>query len=313
MVDKIRSKIPISADWVLKRIKEGKIVRLKNAIIEGDLDIEELDLPTKHVDRTKIQKQRGFKEDVGIIKSPINIINSEIKENTNFSNTAFSGDVWFEGAIFSGDAWFEGAIFSGDAWFEGATFSKNAWFDGTIFSRLAWFDGTKFEGDVLTFRDANFTHASSQEAACRKAKNVLEKNGDREEAGYHFYQEMEGKRKQKAWYFRYPEFIFIQLIFGYGVHPLRLMACWFLAATIFAISYYANGGILSKLPVSSLPKTYSYFIECFYFSIVTAVTPGYGKYELTSWVYQVIASIEAIFGTFMWAAFIATFARKYMK
>jgi hypothetical protein len=43
------------------------------------------------------------------------------------------------------------------------------------------------------------------------------------------------------------------------------------------------------------------------------VTPGYGKYELTSWVYQVIASAEAIFGTFMWAAFIATFARKYMR
>ena len=91
------------------------------------------------------------------------------------------------------------------------------------------------------------------------------------------------------------------------------MFCWFLVATAFAIFYSAYEGIISKLPASILPQPLSYFVECFYFSIVTAVTPGYGKYELTSWVYQVVASIEAIFGTFMWAAFIATFARKYMR
>ena len=124
---------------------------------------------------------------------------------------------------------------------------------------------------------------------------------------------MDAKLKQKPWYICYPEYIFIQLIFGYGVHPFRLMFCWFLVAVIFAIFYSVNGGITGKLPASSLPQPWSYFVECFYFSVVTAVTPGYGKYELTSWVYQVIASAEAIFGTFMWAAFIATFARKYMR
>ena len=91
------------------------------------------------------------------------------------------------------------------------------------------------------------------------------------------------------------------------------MFCWFLVAVIFAIFYSVKGGITGKLPEGSLPQPWSYFVECFYFSVVTAVTPGYGKYELTSGVYQVIASAEAIFGTFMWAAFIATFARKYMR
>jgi hypothetical protein len=49
------------------------------------------------------------------------------------------------------------------------------------------------------------------------------------------------------------------------------------------------------------------------FSIVTTATPGYGGYIPAPGLYQGLASFEAIFGTFMWAAFIATFARKYMR
>jgi len=233
--------------------------------------------------------------------------------DTNFIGATFSGYAKFIGTIFQEDVGFSGATFSSNVGFSKATFRGNADFIGTTFSGSPSLIWTKFEGDVLTFRDATFTSAVSQEDGCRRAKNVLEKNGNREEAGYHFYREMDGKRKQKPWYIRYPEYIFVQLIFGYGVHPFRLMFCWFLVALIFAIFYSVNGGIIGKLPASSLPQPWSYFVECFYFSIITAVTPGYGKYELTSWVYQVIASAEAIFGTFRWAAFIATFARKYMR
>jgi len=245
-------------------------------------------------------------------------------EYVDFSRSTFSGMAYFNGGTFSGEAYFNGTTFSGYANFKWATFRRHAYFDGAAFSGEAYFSGatfgedgsfsgSKFEGEVLTFRDTTFILAKSQEGACRRAKNVLEKNGNREEAGYHFYREMDAKRKQKPWYIRYPEYVFIQLIFGYGVHPFRLLFCWFFVAVIFALIYSVNGGIIGKLPASSLPQPWSYFVECFYFSVVTAVTPGYGKYELTSWVYQVIASAEAIFGTFMWAAFIATFARKYMR
>ena len=234
-------------------------------------------------------------------------------ENAYFSKATFSGYANFQGATFSNYAYFGNATFSSYAYFSGAAFANYAYFIGATFGGYADFNGAKFEGDVLAFRDATFLLASVQEQACRRAKNVLEKNGNREEAGYHFYREMDAKRKQKPWYIRYPEYVFVQLIFGYGVHPFRLMFCWFLVAVIFAIFYSVNGGIIGKLPASSLPQPWSYFVECFYFSVVTAVTPGYGKYELTSWVYQVIGSAEAIFGTFMWAAFIATFARKYMR
>jgi len=231
----------------------------------------------------------------------------------DFSESEFNGTADFLRCKFEFDVDFREAKFNEKVDFIGCEFSRDAYFSGCEFSRKIEFAGSQFNGDSLSFKYSKFSDPVSQEEACRRAKNVMERNGDRQEAGYYFYREMEAKRRQKPWYVRYPEFFFIQLIFGYGVHPFRLMFCWFAVATVFAFIYSAEGGIISKLPASSLPQPLSYFVECFYFSIVTAVTPGYGKYELTSWVYQVIASVEAIFGTFMWAAFIATFARKYMR
>lgn len=242
-----------------------------------------------------------------------NFEKARFNQDADFEKVKFSHAVSFENASFNQDAIFRDTIFSGNVHFGDAISVGNTHFERTIFNQEAHFEKTKFIGKVLTFRNAKFDDPESQESAFRIAKNVLERTGDREEAGYHFYQEMDAKRKRKSGFFRYPEFLFIQLIFGYGVHPFRLVFCWFLTAIIFALFYAANHGIISKLPSDSLPQPLSYFIECFYFSIVTAVTPGYGKYELTSGLYQVIASIQAIFGTFMWAAFIATFARKYMR
>jgi hypothetical protein len=254
-----------------------------------------------------------------------NFDEAEFLTGAVFLKTQFNSDVLFNRALFIWDADFTASQFNGDAHFWGTQFRKHAVFDNAKFNKSAYFwksayfgyyaqfFETQFNGDVLTFKNAVFNNSIAQEGACRRAKNVLERNGDRQEAGYHFYREMEAKRRQKPWYVRYPEFFFIQLIFGYGVHPFRLMFSWFAIATIFAFFYLSESGVISKLPASSLPQPLSYFVECIYFSIVTAVTPGYGKYELTSWVYQVVASVEAILGTFMWAAFIATFARKYMK
>jgi hypothetical protein len=291
------TKIPASE--ILNKIQKGEHIEYDHVIIKGNIDISKLNL---------LKENENF-----IISSKIIITNSHIPGNPFFGKAIFKDTIRFDGSTFSGVVDFYRAMFSEDAYFHDTTFSGNANFNGAMFSGDAYLTATKFEGELLTFRNAVFTFSELQEGACRRAKNVLERNGNREEARYHFYREMEGKRKQKQWYFRYPKFVFIQLIFGYGVHPFRLMFCWFMVATIFAIFYLAKGGIISKLPASALPQPLSYFVECFYFSIVTAVTPGYGKYELASWEYQVIASIEAIFGTFMWAAFIATFARKYMR
>jgi len=298
MADENRPRTPISADWILKRIQDEKEVRLRNAIIEGDIDLDKLDLPTESIEQTELRKKMAWAEDVKIVQSSIKITNSTIQGRLDFSDLTFKRDTRFDGVTFSEGAGFKEATFSGDTGFKEATFKREA-----------EFDGSKFEGDVLTFRNATFILAQSQEKACRKAKNVLEKNGDREEAGYHFYREMEGKRKQKPWYLRYPEYVFIQLIFGYGVHPLRLWACWIGFVVLFAVVYWFGHGIdavASQLQGDATLKDYIWF------SIATAVTPGYAGYKPTT-DFKLVAGLEAIFGTFMWASFIATFARKYMR
>lgn len=242
---------------------------------------------------------------------------TRFEKNADFGKSKFNGDIDFSGIGLIGPILgsmninCKRMVFNGLANFFASEF-KNANFSGSEFNQKAEFDEAIIRYKIK-FNSCLFKDAESQERACRAARISAESFGDRDEADSHFYQEMEGKRRQKFCIDRFLEYIFIQLIFGYGVHPFRLMFCWFLVAAIFAILYWSNDGIPRKLPDNILPKQLIYFIECFYFSIVTAATPGYGTYTLTSWIYQFIASIEAILGTFMWAAFIATFAKKFMR
>jgi len=164
-----------------------------------------------------------------------------------------------------------------------------------------------------------------QEDACRRAKNVLAKAGNRDEEEYHFYREMVAKRIQKGirgnsgrglrdclktdtrsfWRFFVHdalEFIFVQMIFGYGVHPVRILLGWLAFVGMFAIIFSVKGAL--EEPV----QWYDYF----WFSIATAATPGYASYKPLG-LSKFIAGIEAILGTFMWAAFITTFAKKFSR
>ena len=56
----------------------------------------------------------------------------------------------------------------------------------------------------------------------------------------------------------------------------------------------------------------SAWFDYIWFSIATAATPGYALYNPIGH-YKIMTGVEAIVGTFMWAGFIATFARKYLR
>ena len=131
----------------------------------------------------------------------------------------------------------------------------------------------------------------------------------------------------------------LQYVFGYGVKPLRVFGWWFAVVFICAFIYAFGNGILPveytyfSILTAATPgygailfnyiywfgnqfeKTihlWGYLWKCIYFSTVSAATPGYGGYAPRPG-FEVLAAFEAVFGTFMWAAFIATFARKYMR
>jgi len=260
-----------------------------------------------------------------------------------FSESKFHDGSYFEGSFFKGDAlfvkcsfhfaYFPNCKFCADTHFNMSTFRLasqflKSSFDEDIFFNYSQFNdfttfanckfnnrfiisGTKFSVDYLTFIQTSFKDPDSQEIACRQAKNVLEKNGNREEAGYHFYREMDARRKQKPWYIRYPEYALIQMIFGYGIHPERLIISWVVLIAIFFILYQYYSGVAHP----------DEWFEWMKFSFGAAIAPGYIasisnpesiSYKL-SHTFQIAAMIEAVAGTFLWAGFIATFARKYMR
>lgn len=258
---------------------------------------------------------------------------SEFKGPASFSESQFNADVTFMGSRFHNpDADFSASLFSKRAFFAGckfngvdfrkttfvedvdfgdSKFSRGSTFGGAKFRGKADLDEAKFIGDVLTLRDAKFNDPKSQEDACRRAKNVLEKNGNREEAGYHFYREMEARRKQKPGYIRYPEFLFIQMIFGYGVHPEWLMYWWILIIAIFAFIYAFGDALYGATgPFDYIKVSFAIAIAPGY--IAAIINPGSTGYSLALG-YQALAMAETIVGTFLWAGFIATFAKKYMR
>ena len=486
----------VQASEILAKIERGEPVEYDGVIVEGDLDISGLDLPTEHVDRSWLEKRRALTEKRKVISSQIIITNCEMQgpvkfdnahfENTtifeeadfcrvaNFRGSKFSGrcanfskaeffedadfmgtkftggftdsgepkfdehtdvdgpnfegakfighanfseasldgpnfeeaefgeDAEFGGTKFTGYAYFKGAKFGGNAHFygakfpseiselemadfEAAEFGKNAYlgaiqfcgnvnfigvkfieyadfgetefseyadfrraefcgdvnFWGSKFGGNACFKGTEFSGDAyfdydqfnkdISFEDTKFDQPTSQEVACRIAKRKKEDQGNKKEADDYFYKEMEAIRlgngikgtKKMKWPWKmqisewlelvgskvwrlgrydFLEYIFLQGIFGYGVHPLRLFGFWILMALAFASIYWYYDAVEGA----------SAWFDYVWFSIATSATPGYALYNPIGH-YKIVTGIQAIIGTFMWAAFIATFARKWQR
>ena len=400
----------IPASEILDKIQKGEPVLYYHVRVTGDLDVNKLDLPTKHVDRNEDLIEIGsISEEYKVVSTSIEITKSTFNGKVNFSNiffeylanfenTTFISDANFIGAKFGGIVNFSGATFGGItnfaeatfinyanfAWatfsgmavgfagttfsdyanFSRATFSMNVYFNEATFSGVVGFSGAKFAGDVLTFRNAIFNEPKSQEEACRRAKNVLAKAGNRDEEECHFYREMEAKRMQNGirgnkgldlshlkneawseyniefseskglqnrisgnsglgvshwlktqpWYFLKSffydvlELLFVQKIFGYGVHPWRVIISWFSIVALFTFVYWVidgmKGGLLGTLN----------YLEG---SFATAIAPGYIAVIINSAaytpIYHKIAILETIIGTFLWAGFIATFAKRYMR
>jgi len=188
----------------------------------------------------------------------------------------------------------EGANLKGDLNFRGATL------DGDVDLFLTEVRGT------IDFEKTRFRKPEAQETACRKAKQRYQNDSDFEKADHYYYLEMEAKRKQKSPLKRYME-LPIQYIFGYGTKWQAVMLTWFLVVLGCAFIYWLGNGVETNVP--GIKLTWWRYI---YFSVATVTTLGYGDYHPIRG-YEIIASIEAIFGTFMWAAFITIFARKYMR
>lgn len=271
-----------------------------NACINGDL----------WFDNIKIGKHAFF--ELSRIDGSVSFFKAEIGGNISFDKAKIGKYAWFEGLKTDGDASFNHVKIGGSLSFRKTRVNENvsfygshieghAWFDNAYIGGNTWFDFTQIKGG-LSFMGTSFRNLKSQEKAFRSAKTIWERLGDREKADYHFYHEMEAKRKQKSFYIRYPELI-VQYLFGYGAYPFRLLSSFFIILLLFALIYWIIG---------SNNSLYS-LLEKIRFSFLVLIIPAYGVISAKSDIYGLFTIVEAFIGAFTWPTFIVTFARKYMR
>ncbi len=297
-----------------KKIKE-KINNNDFEFIAAIIDFLEFkDMKFEYMDFRNAEIGEIYIENVDVVASfNANILfdGAKIKRSLYFINVNVGNWVYFS-KVKAGILVINYANIGDSAYFNEITVEDHIQFMDVKLNGDIYFNNAKLLCDVLPFdfpkikgaiylKDTQFKNPIDQEKVFRIAKNTWENLGNRIEADYCFYKEMEAKRKQKKWYFRYPEVV-IQYCFGYGVYPGRFIVTWISVIFIFTVVYSTQSGVNGNLG----------FWSYFYSSVVTAITPGFGTYRPEG-IYQFVASVEAILGTFMWAAFIATFTRKYMR
>ena len=104
------------------------------------------------------------------------------------------------------------------------------------------------------------------------------------------------------------EWLLADVTCKYGTDWKRPIYLWLGVVFFCTVLFWIGNGIV-KVDESAA----SSFLESLYFSIVTITTLGYGDYRPKPGCFQFLAGFEATFGMFMWAIFIAVFARKYMR
>ena len=303
---------------LFRRTKIKGNITFENLIIENDISLESANIRNNvmflECEIGGSLKFNSIGKDETVIHNII-INNSIIKGNLSFNRAKIKniycyentkiGDIILENATIEGEILFKGEvegninlnyvkIFEGDF--------TNARIGGDISFLCSEIENLRFIDRNGRYR-ASFKKIETEENAYRIARMTQEKKGDRKLADYHYYYEMSARRKQKNLIVRCLEKLFIQYIFGYGTYWHGILITWLFIVLFFAFIFWIGNGIEGMHSIW----------DAIYFSISTAITLTYGDLRPKSWIYQVIACFEATIGTFMWAAFITIFARKYMR
>lgn len=305
-------------------------VNFNNAVILGDLKFIEAEIGGDALfNGSKIKKYAWFNG--AKIKRDVLFYEAEIGGNALFDKTKIERDVWFGSTKIGGFALFDEIEIGDNASFNGSTIEGHAWFEGTKIGRGALFEEAEIGGNAqfstldvqekISLKNAIFKRSEAEENACRAARRSYEKFGDRKTADTYFLREMRARRRQKGKIAQFLEWMIADFTCRYGTDSIRPVAIWLiLVLFVFPCIYYFGHGIAVSQPFFSLfPHAEKSFASAEYFSVVTATTLGYGDLQpvlTTLWhipIFRVLASLEAIFGTFMWVIFLTVFARKYMR
>lgn len=153
----------VEASSILRRLKDGKRIAVKQAVVRGQLDFTRLPVSTRDDGSEAI-----------VIDEDVSIFNSKIsgRVTTHPSDggvpVVFKGDVDFAGTTFADRAFFSSARFESRALFFESVFKRRTLFTETYFASSdisASFRGAKFHDEanfnkMETKRSIDFTEAS---------------------------------------------------------------------------------------------------------------------------------------------------------
>ncbi len=248
-------------------------------------------------------------------------------EGLNLWSSRFA-DINLKGASFErcamGLSAFDGAYLRGatfrDCDLHGASFARSN-LDGARFERTALRFSTWTAADVTpdAFAGGLLEEATGRYALAAGIYHALRLNlsaaGDEAGAGWAAYRQcvmrrrdLRQRRKWRRWLGSYA----LDVLWGYGERPWRLMACALAFCALCAASYFFTGirvGDRCVASPSALPAAEHAF-ECLYFSIVTFTTVGYGDVTPCGFASRALAALEAFAGVFTMGLFVTANVRK---
>jgi len=155
-----QSRVIVPAKEILSRISRDEPVDFDFITITGDLNLSELDLPSKLVARSD-----GSFQPFQIVRSPIRILDSRIDGNVDFTRAILESSISFHRTYFNSSVDFSSSKFNSSVDFVGAEFNSSAAFWSSSFNGPASFGYSSFNGPVdfgySSLKGfANFMHSS---------------------------------------------------------------------------------------------------------------------------------------------------------
>ncbi|AFL94702.1 hypothetical protein CL1_0494 [Thermococcus cleftensis] len=316
-------------DYGERRIATG---RIELSGLEG---VRRIGINVRYPLMRKILEEHGIKpsesRERAVRASALTIRNVEFDQSARFKRQVRLSIRRFHGNLVLEDLDIFGHAEILASWLKNPEFVHTRVMGNLIFRRVSFNGDFTWNSTVLPnipvelnvegfidVEDCRFNSHHAAEVLYRLARISWERNGDLERADRYYYLEMVSRRHSRLAGRRRGlkkllvkmetafEWLFADLTCKYGTDWKRPILIWLAAVNIFfPILFFLTRSVEGVSGGMS-------FIDYEYFSVVTATTLGYGDYHPVG-VGRVIASVEALFGMFMWAVFLTVFARKYMR
>ena len=255
-------------------------------------------------------------------------------DSVNFYDATFKDKVVFNNVTFKHDVYFSSTIIR-NIWFK-----KDCSVEDPMFYGEVSFHGAKIDKIDIDLRGKCFRLPSAEAEVCRVLRLFYEREGMRDRADEVFVRERRALRRNRVFmakkkveeisgksnwlslvsvYFLFLvavfsswiEYLLADLPSRYGTSWKRPVVLWLINVLIvFPMLYLVTGSIAYNY---SDALSVNDFWTAIYFSVVTATTLGYGDFHPVGALGRIIASIEAVYGMFMWTVFLTVYARKYMR